>query len=297
MRRLCIVIMMLFLCMPLSSVQANENSYLNNTEPNTNLLFALNQNTFSQQIILSRYSPQHFVFKATLPIGTAWKPEKDDDFSFIRIDKEEKLASFKISSARDAIGRIITTKIIQDGENLIVEILHNKDTITYPVTINIFITSEENINANFNTGYLRVSSNSGFSISQSKFGVKWPYSGSLEDEKIKLITLESLKDFIASKQSGIIYIGRNSCPDCKDFYPKLEQIISHYNQDIFYYNTAIDRESRKEEMLNVLNELEVEFIPIILVFNKGEIEYKFTDDIYQKFENYLKQIDLEKGLI
>ena len=62
------------------------------------------------------------------------------------------------------------------------------------------------------------------------------------------ITLEEFDDCIhgkGQKDTFYIYVGRDDCPDCEEFSPKLQSIIKEEELSVLYYSTSQDREKRQ----------------------------------------------------
>ncbi len=90
--------------------------------------------------------------------------------------------------------------------------------------------------------------------------------------------MDKLKEVIDTDDDVMIYIGRDNCPSCKEFYPYLEELA--YDADFFvlYYNTAPDRIERKQKMLRTLEEINVFTVPSVVVRSENAY-YVFDEDI------------------
>jgi predicted bacteriocin transport accessory protein len=102
------------------------------------------------------------------------------------------------------------------------------------------------------------------------------------------ISQDALNEKILNKESFFIYIGRPTCPDCKTFMPKLENILSETNKSIFYYNTEATA-SKKQEIRDYLHSLNVKSVPSILLFSNGNIEQIYDCQDKNQVENFLEQ--------
>lgn len=103
------------------------------------------------------------------------------------------------------------------------------------------------------------------------------------------ITLEEFDDCIhgkAEKDALFIYVGRDDCPDCEAFSPKLQNIIKEEKISVLYYSTSKDREERPDEMYALLDEAKVTEVPVMLEIINGKISASYTGDeflaLYEK---------------
>lgn len=87
---------------------------------------------------------------------------------------------------------------------------------------------------------------------------------------ITAVELEKLELLISGeKEPKVVYIGRDNCPECVLFYPKLEKLSRQYQVETLYYNTIIDRETRPQIMTPILDKLNVKSVPAILGIKNG----------------------------
>lgn len=83
------------------------------------------------------------------------------------------------------------------------------------------------------------------------------------------ITREELTEKISKNENIYVYIGRPTCPDCKVFEPKLENILNKMNRNLLYYNTEVPA-SKKQEIRDYLSNYNVKTIPCILYIENGK---------------------------
>lgn len=94
--------------------------------------------------------------------------------------------------------------------------------------------------------------------------------------------VENIKKFM-SEQTGryILYVGRESCPDCRDFAPLLNKFIqANGNLSFFYFDTDHIRENKeryKDEDLYLSNTLQVTHVPSMLLINNNSVIQKLTE--------------------
>ncbi|MBS5197225.1 MAG: hypothetical protein KHY93_08740 [Clostridiales bacterium] len=103
------------------------------------------------------------------------------------------------------------------------------------------------------------------------------------------ITLDEFDDCIhgkGQKNTFFIYVGRDDCPDCEAFSPKLQTIIKKEKISVLYYSTSQDREERPDEMYALLDEAKVTEVPVILEVINGKIYASYTGEefltLYEK---------------
>lgn len=89
-----------------------------------------------------------------------------------------------------------------------------------------------------------------------------------ESRKMMLESFDNLK---SRKISGVLYIDSDNCPACKSVYPELAKVIAQFDLDWMEYDTSRDRESAREQMLSVLDGLNVENVPAVLLLQEGKI--------------------------
>lgn len=110
-----------------------------------------------------------------------------------------------------------------------------------------------------------------------------------QSDNISLITFEELKGVIDADGTHIIYIGRKSCPLCAYIMTDFQSFIEDSNLEVMYYSTTQDRDTRPEEMREVLNSINVHSIPTTIILHNGEIVKMFVgkdmvDDMRKHFK-------------
>lgn len=100
----------------------------------------------------------------------------------------------------------------------------------------------------------------------------------IQHENLNPITLEELKTTIHGKEFQVVYIGRDSCPLCEYIMPDFLEYLESTNLDVLYYNTKNDRETRAEEMREVLDSIPVHGVPFIMVVDNQEIVATFEGE-------------------
>lgn len=100
------------------------------------------------------------------------------------------------------------------------------------------------------------------------------------DAKMTELTLEQLEARIELKTAKplYLYIGRDDCPDCQKVHPRLTEINRDNHLGILSYSTSRDRESRPEKMYEILDRLQVDSVPMILILENGEVTERYSGE-------------------
>ena len=77
---------------------------------------------------------------------------------------------------------------------------------------------------------------------------------------------ENMKDL--KRQLHFVYIGRETCPYCREFAPKLKQAAKETNSTIYY----IDTENKTDELAKFAEQYHIDSIPTLLVFKDGQLQ-------------------------
>lgn len=102
------------------------------------------------------------------------------------------------------------------------------------------------------------------------------------------IELESLQTLKVEEYSGAVLIERKGCPYCEKEVPSLERYLSGKQIGILYYDTAGDRETRREFVLEVMNQYQIESVPTLIILDNGIVTEKITGpSLADKLDNYL----------
>ncbi len=100
------------------------------------------------------------------------------------------------------------------------------------------------------------------------------------------ITLDEFDDCIhgkGQKNTFFIYVGRDDCPDCEAFSPKLQTIIKKEKISVLYYSTSQDREKNPDEMYALLDEAKVTEVPVVLEIVNKKIAASYTGEEFLSF--------------
>ncbi|KXT77725.1 conjugal transfer protein TraF [Streptococcus sp. DD13] len=63
------------------------------------------------------------------------------------------------------------------------------------------------------------------------------------------VTPQQAEQFLAAQEGAILFIGRETCPYCQRFAPKLAQVASQEGWTVYYLNSASTTDAEKIQAL------------------------------------------------
>ncbi|MBC1229041.1 thioredoxin family protein [Listeria booriae] len=102
-----------------------------------------------------------------------------------------------------------------------------------------------------------------------------------EDSKqLDKITLAEFQTKLENKDSGFVYIGRPTCPDCQAFQPTLDKVLKDKNMRLDYFDTDAARKEKEEQAKQFLQDMKVKTVPVIFYLENGKevSRYDGNDD-------------------
>ena len=91
------------------------------------------------------------------------------------------------------------------------------------------------------------------------------------------------------KQIRFVYVGRETCPYCREFAPKLKEASRSSNATIYY----IDTENKTDELAKFAEQYHIDSIPTLLVFKDGQLQETLSNsgdislnDLKEFFKNH-----------
>ncbi len=75
------------------------------------------------------------------------------------------------------------------------------------------------------------------------------------------------------KQIRFVYVGRETCPYCREFAPKLKEATKSINARIYY----IDTENKTDELTKFAEQYHIDSIPTLLVFKDGQLQQTLSN--------------------
>lgn len=126
---------------------------------------------------------------------------------------------------------------------------------------------------------------------------------------IKETEYEEIEKMLSSKVQFLLYIGRDDCGDCIEFYPILEEYINgHEDTGIYYLNIRQIRDNAKKEdatqeekdfYQKIYDTFELEWTPTIEWIKNGKIykKYQYLDEEYIKIKDREEQKEKREEFI
>lgn len=86
-------------------------------------------------------------------------------------------------------------------------------------------------------------------------------------------------------ENGVVYIGSEGCSDCINFKPILKDYLVTKSQSVNYFQ--IDEYVNNPDMGTLMDKLGVEYIPTIIVIQKGKVlkSWVMENDYVKELEN------------
>ena len=75
------------------------------------------------------------------------------------------------------------------------------------------------------------------------------------------------------KQIRFVYVGRETCPYCREFAPKLKEASRSSNATIYY----IDTENKTDELAKFAEQYHIDSIPTLLIFKDGQLQENLSN--------------------
>ncbi|WP_430535999.1 thioredoxin family protein [Listeria rocourtiae] len=98
------------------------------------------------------------------------------------------------------------------------------------------------------------------------------------EQPMRDITNNQMKDIFADKKTGYVYVGRPTCPDCEPFKAKLENALRATNRQALYYNTDKAREADKN-YTKIIEQMGVRVVPTLIYYTRGLETDRYRGDL------------------
>ena len=82
----------------------------------------------------------------------------------------------------------------------------------------------------------------------------------------KVVNIREIRSKITNKESFILYIGRESCPDCQRFAPNLAVAIQKSDKIVYYLDND---SSEKREITEFAREMNIKTVPNLTFYKDG----------------------------
>lgn len=113
----------------------------------------------------------------------------------------------------------------------------------------------------------------------------------IQQEPLKTTTIQSIDSIMDSKGNSIVYIGRENCPDCILYKPKLISYLEKEKLEINFLDTTGNK-TDVDNFRKYYNKLGVESIPAVIFIKNGKVERILYGD--KEAENIERTIKLFK---
>ena len=109
----------------------------------------------------------------------------------------------------------------------------------------------------------------------------------LKQNYFEQIALDKISFLMDSEKNFTVYIGRNDCEFCQEVLPIICKYACYGKQKIYYYSTSADREYNSTYLNHILNQLNVDTVPVVLYINNGIVTRSLLyEDILQNYNIY-----------
>ncbi|MBX9158325.1 thioredoxin family protein [Bacillus cereus] len=101
-----------------------------------------------------------------------------------------------------------------------------------------------------------------------------------DNSHLNKLTTVDFKSVLSSGESKIIYLGRPTCPNCRDYRPIQDKVLKDMDMKIEYYNTDDAKKEDMDSFKQILETLKVEGVPTLLKVRDGKVEELAPGDAY-----------------
>ena len=153
------------------------------------------------------------------------------------------------------------------------------------------------------SGYVAMNPSVGFMQAELQRSASFLPEDYIENGRLDELTLDDLRECFVpdpdfdktddADEDYPVYIGRADCDECSSFEEAISPILSSDGVTLFLptYYTSEDRDgSRSDEMYALLDEIDVNSVPTVLVVLNGEIIARWDDPLgdIDQIERYLR---------
>lgn len=107
------------------------------------------------------------------------------------------------------------------------------------------------------------------------------------------ITWREFQELTTEQRTNLVYIGRDNCPDCRKYQPRLQKIAQEKKVPVYYYDIINDR--KKNEFKKTIKKLDLQEVPALYLIGQKQIR-KLDPQIIETpaFDQAIKQYQLNK---
>lgn len=92
-----------------------------------------------------------------------------------------------------------------------------------------------------------------------------------------------------SKDSFLLYIGRETCPYCQKFVEELSKVSEKFGKTIYYLDS--ENVSEDKELQEVGKKFNIEAVPTLLSITKNKESSKYSGESFDELEQWIKSTD------
>lgn len=83
------------------------------------------------------------------------------------------------------------------------------------------------------------------------------------------VSTDEIEHLIDQKESFHLYIGRENCPYCQIFVPKLYEASTQSNHDLFHLD-LLSSKNNEEEIIKFSEKYDMQYVPALIYFENGD---------------------------
>lgn len=96
-------------------------------------------------------------------------------------------------------------------------------------------------------------------------------------DEYKTVGSDDVFGLLSDIDGSIIYVGRDTCPHCAEFAPKLIEAIQKEDVLVYYYNTAEARTENADKLNELMDKLDIKSVPALIKIEHGEVVARLDD--------------------
>lgn len=100
------------------------------------------------------------------------------------------------------------------------------------------------------------------------------------------VSAPTVEDKIQNKEDFILYIGRETCPECVHFVPVLSEVAGSEKIKVLYLDSTNTEKSK--ELKEFRDKYEIMYVPSLLIFKEGKVNFPKIPSNKDEMINILK---------
>lgn len=120
-----------------------------------------------------------------------------------------------------------------------------------------------------------------------------------DNSQLNKVSVSDFKNVLRSGEKKVMYLGRPTCPNCREYRPTQDKVLKELDMKIGYFNTDEGRKEDKESMMQIFETLKVTGVPTLALVSDGKVEELAPDDVYtdksgQALKDWLGKVSPKK---